>query len=180
MNPRAKYRPEMVEIARELTQRRISHLDICEHLGIGFSTFYQYCHQYPEFAEAVRKPPISAERFRAQRRVRDKRAAAERREGKRRDGGREKRRRTHYWTKYGVTVEEFERRRDAQGMCPICEKSFEERKAVLDHCHESGILRAVLCDHCNRSLGGFGDDPDLLARAEAYLRYYREAALMLV
>ena len=39
------------------------------------------------------------------------------------------------------------------GKCPICEQDLEWQKPVLDHDHESGHVRAVLCNACNRIEG---------------------------
>ena len=41
--------------------------------------------------------------------------------------------------------------------------------AQVDHCHETGRLRGVLCFNCNSAIGKLGDDPDTLRRAIAYL-----------
>lgn len=67
--------------------------------------------------------------------------------------------------KYGVTVEEY--RKLTTGQCAICEATT---KLVLDHCHTSGNVREGLCNSCNTGLGFFCDDPDRMARAEAYIR----------
>lgn len=41
--------------------------------------------------------------------------------------------------------------------------------AHVDHCHETGRVRGVLCFNCNSAIGKLGDDPDTLRRATAYL-----------
>lgn len=41
--------------------------------------------------------------------------------------------------------------------------------AHVDHCHEAGRVRGVLCFNCNSAIGKLGDDPDVLRRAIAYL-----------
>ncbi|WP_347878324.1 endonuclease VII domain-containing protein [Streptomyces sp. KS 21] len=52
------------------------------------------------------------------------------------------------------------------GLCCICLKA----PAVhVDHCHETGRVRGVLCFNCNSAIGKLGDDPDILRRAISYL-----------
>jgi hypothetical protein len=50
--------------------------------------------------------------------------------------------------------------------CVIC-GSVE--KLVVDHDHKTGEIRGMLCNHCNRGLGHFRDDPMLLEFAAQYL-----------
>ena len=50
--------------------------------------------------------------------------------------------------------------------CVICGS---EEKLVVDHDHASGKVRGMLCNHCNRGLGHFRDDPQLLEFAAQYL-----------
>ena len=54
------------------------------------------------------------------------------------------------------------------GRCKICHKEPEERLHV-DHCHQTRKIRGLLCGACNRGLGQFKDDPELLKRAIKYL-----------
>jgi len=51
--------------------------------------------------------------------------------------------------------------------CTIC-GSME--KLVVDHDHNRNFVRGVLCNHCNRGLGHFRDDPLLLEFAKMYLQ----------
>jgi len=53
--------------------------------------------------------------------------------------------------------------------CVICGST---EKLVVDHCHTTNQVRGMLCNHCNRGLGHFRDDPALLEFARIYLLSY--------
>ena len=71
---------------------------------------------------------------------------------------------------------EYEKISESQkGLCKICRKSKDEngktkKNLAVDHCHETGKVRGLLCMICNTGLGKFNDDPDILERAIKYLR----------
>ena len=70
---------------------------------------------------------------------------------------------------YGITIEEYESSIVAQGnRCAICKEVF-IRSPHLDHSHATGQLRKFLCDLCNKGLGQFRDNADLLRVAADYL-----------
>jgi hypothetical protein len=50
--------------------------------------------------------------------------------------------------------------------CVICGSTED---LVVDHCHKTNTIRGMLCNHCNRGLGHFRDDPELLEFARIYL-----------
>lgn len=50
--------------------------------------------------------------------------------------------------------------------CAICDSA---EPLVVDHDHKTGAIRGMLCNHCNRGLGHFKDDPILLELAANYL-----------
>ena len=77
--------------------------------------------------------------------------------------------------KWGMTQDDYEALLAAQdGVCAICRGGPVGNKRYLgiDHDHETGKRRGLLCDKCNRALGGFNDDPDALRRAADYLDRY--------
>ncbi|MBK5239799.1 endonuclease domain-containing protein [Clostridium sp.] len=64
---------------------------------------------------------------------------------------------------YGITKEEYE---NLKRVCVIC-GSLEN--LVIDHSHQSGRIRGMLCSSCNKGLGFFKDNPMLLDRASNYI-----------
>ena len=57
---------------------------------------------------------------------------------------------------------------EAQGKkCYLCKSS---KKLVVDHDHNTGKVRGLLCDLCNRGLGYFKDNPDVLIAAAKYVK----------
>jgi hypothetical protein len=78
--------------------------------------------------------------------------------------------------KYGISLETYKDMVEAQGgLCLIC-GGPETRKlngSVLrlsvDHCHETGNVRGLLCASCNKGIGLLGDDPARLLAAIDYL-----------
>ncbi len=79
--------------------------------------------------------------------------------------------------RYGLTLEDYERMFDAQnGLCAICSQPETVRNGTgqikmlsLDHCHATNTVRSLLCDNCNKGLGVFHDDVNVLRRAIEYL-----------
>lgn len=56
--------------------------------------------------------------------------------------------------KYGLPVGGFRRMADEQGnVCRICEGDNNGRRLFVDHCHATGVVRGLLCNRCNTSLG---------------------------
>ena len=68
-------------------------------------------------------------------------------------------------------------------MCAICGKQLVvpgqgeyngNDTAVVDHNHETGVVRGILCRKCNKALGGFGDDISIIKKAFNYLEGNRD------
>lgn len=74
---------------------------------------------------------------------------------------------------YNITIEQYDDIFKLQeGKCHICGKHQNELKTKLcvDHNHKTNKVRGLLCDKCNRGLGHFNDDIEILMRAIDYLQ----------
>jgi hypothetical protein len=76
--------------------------------------------------------------------------------------------------KYGIGLSEFAALLETQGGgCAICGRPDPGiswgKNLHVDHCHKTGAVRGLLCQSCNTSIGRFGDDPEMLRKAIAYL-----------
>jgi hypothetical protein len=61
--------------------------------------------------------------------------------------------------------------KDLQGdVCAICGKERTERFWSVDHNHETGSVRGLLCQNCNALLGMAKDDIRVLQSAIEYLK----------
>ena len=74
--------------------------------------------------------------------------------------------------KYGIAAAEYNDLLLKQnGRCAICKRlPYTKKGLVVDHCHQTGVIRGILCSRCNSALGMLDDDPALLERALEYLR----------
>lgn len=73
---------------------------------------------------------------------------------------------------YSISVADLERIRAKQrGRCAICQRSETQvgAKLQVDHCHDTGRVRGLLCPPCNWGIGRLRDDPERVWRAFAYL-----------
>lgn len=82
----------------------------------------------------------------------------------------------HYKKTYGLSYKEVLKLREGQNeVCAICKQpGFMMNDRVksglnVDHCHKTGEVRGMLCHNCNRALGLFQDDINLLKTAIEYL-----------
>jgi hypothetical protein len=80
--------------------------------------------------------------------------------------------------KYGVTPERYWEMHAAQnGGCAICGRTepvgrcaaVDPMWLAVDHDHDTGEVRGLLCMHCNTALGAFDHDPDRMQHAMNYL-----------
>lgn len=81
-----------------------------------------------------------------------------------------------YQKQYGITVADYDAMLEQQdGVCAICKqpekttrKDGKVPRLAIDHCHDSGHVRRLLCGKCNLALGLLGHDPDVLRAAADY------------
>jgi hypothetical protein len=82
-------------------------------------------------------------------------------------------------SRYSLTIDDYEEMHTAQGgVCALCtgrqtmvdRKTGAPRALAVDHDHQTGAVRGLLCGQCNVGLGMFKDNPDLLEKAAGYLR----------
>ena len=77
--------------------------------------------------------------------------------------------------KYGITPEQWDEMYKRQGgCCAICGTA---EGTHVDHDHETGEVRALLCHSCNVGIGHFRDNPELLQAAIEYLEVHNEYKL---
>ncbi len=83
--------------------------------------------------------------------------------------------------RYNISLSEFNRLREQQkGLCKICgvaleineSSSLRTKNVAVDHCHNTGAVRGLLCSMCNKGLGCFNDN---IASLEAAILYLRES-----
>ena len=81
-------------------------------------------------------------------------------------------RENHLKKTYGITLEQYDKMLEEQDNgCAICgtEESGGKGRFHVDHCHDTGKVRGLLCMPCNVALGGFKDSVLNLASAIQYL-----------
>ena len=78
--------------------------------------------------------------------------------------------------KYNLTVEDYNKMFEEQkGCCYICgrHQSLFNKALHVDHCHDTKIIRKLLCVRCNNGLGFLDDDIDKLSKCIEYIKSYR-------
>lgn len=79
---------------------------------------------------------------------------------------------------YGITIWDWMRMMiEQENKCKICGDPLRLGKGnmAVDHCHETGRVRGLLCYPCNQGLGGFRDRPELMLAAIEYLKVLEES-----
>ena len=80
--------------------------------------------------------------------------------------------------KYGLTLDEYSQMLEEQNhVCAVCKQpetsknQFGTVSLAVDHCHETGLNRGLLCMACNRSIGMLGED---VKRIESVIEYLKK------
>lgn len=82
------------------------------------------------------------------------------------------RKRYHLMQAYGITVEQYEEMYEKQERCcAICKDELPKhgKNVHVDHCHETGNVRGILCSRCNTGIGQLRHDPRIIEAAITYL-----------
>jgi hypothetical protein len=86
----------------------------------------------------------------------------------------------HLKSRYGLDYEWFMKTlEDQNNSCKICAVELvldfnSSNRACVDHNHETGKVRGILCNHCNRAIGLLRDDVKILNNALRYLEKNNE------
>lgn len=164
-NRRAKYQSDAAERERRKSQGRSPERNreyMREYYRVNKERFQQYQQETRDRRNANRRrryaedPEYRAECIRLSK-LRDKESIRDYRLRK----------------QFGITADEYDELLELQGGgCAICYADIGDasgKRLSVDHCHETGAVRGILCGSCNLGLGKFQDDAAILARAVDYL-----------
>lgn len=90
------------------------------------------------------------------------------------DANKRRKRELLLWNNYRITLDEYaEFLKKQDYRCAICKTKLDAgrspQSATVDHCHSTGKVRGILCNLCNRGLGLFRDNKEILRAAAKYL-----------
>ena len=103
------------------------------------------------------------------------RASVERRKREDPESFKRARLNTHLKNNYGITLAQWDEMFEAQsGLCAICRTALvlneKGRQSFgVDHCHQTLLVRGLLCLNCNLAIGLFHEDASVLRRALDYI-----------
>lgn len=81
---------------------------------------------------------------------------------------------SRYKNKYGITLDEYNKMLEKQkGLCANSYCGSNLRLSV-DHCHDTGIVRGILCNTCNLALGQIDDNKRRLKGLIEYLENFEQ------
>ena len=81
---------------------------------------------------------------------------------------------------FGISLERYQEMLEEQDhKCAICGTSDagtrkgKPKMLAVDHCHDSGKIRGLLCESCNQGIGKLKDDPTILRKAADYIERHK-------
>jgi hypothetical protein len=81
---------------------------------------------------------------------------------------------------YGITEKYYdillEKQKYKCAICKIYRHITDGKKLAIDHCHDTGVVRGLLCHMCNNALGLLRDDTEIINNAIKYLDESRKAS----
>jgi hypothetical protein len=80
--------------------------------------------------------------------------------------------------KFGMTTADYDALLAAQdGRCAICRRTPEAAGHTLhvDHCHQTGVVRGILCNGCNSAIAMAQESPAVLRDAALYVEAHLAA-----
>lgn len=84
----------------------------------------------------------------------------------------------YYRRTYGITLSDYDAMLSKQGggcaICGIDKSGRDDGRFVVDHCHKSGMVRALLCCACNALVGFLETRKDILSTAMEYIRKHSD------
>jgi hypothetical protein len=73
---------------------------------------------------------------------------------------------------FGITLEEYNKMFDEQkGLCYICSEA-DTVKLAVDHNHNTGAIRRLLCKKCNVAIGLLKEDPQIIENVLNYIKQF--------
>jgi hypothetical protein len=84
----------------------------------------------------------------------------------------QQRKKSYFKNTYNLTLEQFnEKLNNQNNKCVLCDTTFDEKinKAYVDHNHQTGKIRDILCFNCNSGLGKVKEDKNILNNMINYL-----------
>ncbi len=143
-----------------MTGMRDGHRNECKACNLAAQAAKRHADPGPNRERALRWKRENPERVAAK-------AAAYRASGRKSISDRK----SHLKRRFGLTLEQYDDMLRSQGGgCALCKRPARPGKALhVDHDHETGRVRGLLCFTCNNALGDFEDEPARLRAAIAYL-----------
>lgn len=77
--------------------------------------------------------------------------------------------------RYGISLEQYNEMLERQGgVCAVCGRAGHTKHPLhVDHDHETGQVRELLCGLCNAALGSLGEDLERIDALASYVRRWK-------